>query len=103
MKADYLIIVVLLATIFILENVGFTAIPDANHVKAVYKEATVSCTVCHREGNFKALNSYGQAYNDAGRNLGAVQQIDEIDSDGDGISNADEINNGSNPGEAEVE
>lgn len=77
----------------------YAAMSDANNVKEVYEEAAVGCTVCHTEGNFKALNTYGQVYKDAGRNIDAVKAIDLGDSDGDGISNADEIKAGTNPGD----
>jgi len=79
---------------------SFAAMPDANNVKEVHEGATVGCTVCHPAGNFKELNSYGSAYNDAGRNLDAVKAIDQADSDGDGVANSDEIKAGTNPGDA---
>jgi hypothetical protein len=39
----------------------------------------------------ETLNPYGAAYNDAGRDAGAVTDIALLDSDGDGYDNADEI------------
>ncbi|MBU1045365.1 MAG: thrombospondin type 3 repeat-containing protein [Candidatus Omnitrophica bacterium] len=82
-------------------STSFAAMPDANNVKQVHEGATVGCTVCHPEGNFKELNSYGNAYNDAGRSVDAVKAIDGADSDEDGVSNYDEIKAGTNPGDAE--
>jgi len=81
-------------------STSFAAMPDANNVKEFHEGATVGCTVCHTEGNFKELNSYGNAYNDAGRNVDAVKAIDDEDSDEDGVSNYDEIKAGTNPGDA---
>ena len=74
--------------------------PDAANVKQVHEGATVGCTVCHPEGDFKNLNSYGKAYKDAGRDVDAVKAIDNADSDSDTITNADEIKAGTNPGDA---
>ncbi|MBU4304935.1 MAG: thrombospondin type 3 repeat-containing protein [Candidatus Omnitrophica bacterium] len=81
----------------------YAAMPDAQNVKAVYENATVGCTVCHAEGNFKELNAYGKAYNEAGRSVDAVRAIEGADSDGDGSSNGDELNAGTNPGVAATE
>ena len=58
------------------------------------------CTVCHPEGDFNSLNNYGKAYNEAGRDTAAVKAIDNADSDGDGISNAEELKAATNPGNA---
>lgn len=92
--------VVALAMVAICVSTSFAAMPDGNNVKEVHEGATVGCTVCHPVGNFKELNSYGKAYNDAGRSVDAVKAIDAADSDGDGVSNADEIKAGTNPGDA---
>ncbi len=54
------------------------------------------CKICHRDGNEK-LNSFGSAYKQAGRNLSAIEQLD---SDGDGFSNLDEIKRLTFPGDA---
>jgi hypothetical protein len=77
----------------------FATMQDANNVKEVHEGSAVGCTVCHPEGNFKELNSYGQAYNDAGRSVDAIKAIDAADSDGDGVANSDEIKAGTNPGD----
>lgn len=81
-------------------SVVFAAMSDGNNVKEVHEGVTVGCTACHPEGNFKEVNSYGKAYNDAGRNVDAVKAIDALDSDEDGVVNADEIKAGTNPGDA---
>jgi len=81
----------------------YAAMPDAQNVKAVYENTTVGCTVCHAEGNFKELNAYGKAYKEAGRSVAAVKAIADANSDGDGLSNGDELNAGTNPGVAATE
>jgi len=60
-----------------------------------------SCQWCHYVTNYgadlseatllKTLNSYGLAYKNNGRNAGALQAINGIDSDGDGFPNQIEI------------
>ena len=77
----------------------YAAMQDMNHVKEVHDGADVNCATCHPGGDMKSLNAYGQAYLDAGRSVEAVTAIDAEDSDGDGVSNAEEIAGGSNPGE----
>ena len=79
---------------------SFAAMSDGKNVQKVHDDATVGCTVCHPQGNFKGLNEYGKAYLDAGRSVEAVKAIDALDSDGDAVSNADEIKAGTNPGDA---
>ncbi|MFH1093473.1 MAG: hypothetical protein V1739_04865 [Candidatus Omnitrophota bacterium] len=79
---------------------SFANMTDAKNVQKVHADATVGCTVCHPQGNFKDLNAYGKAYRNAGRSVEAVKAIDEKDSDADTVTNADEINAGTNPGDA---
>ncbi|MCK4994513.1 MAG: hypothetical protein KAS13_05650 [Candidatus Omnitrophica bacterium] len=78
----------------------FAAMADGKNVQNVHSDATVGCTVCHPQGDFKGLNEYGKAYKDAGRSVEAVKAIDDADSDADGVTNAVEINAGTNPGDA---
>ncbi|MBC2709441.1 MAG: hypothetical protein HGJ94_00030 [Desulfosarcina sp.] len=76
-----------------------------------YKGRTVelgSCQWCHQAygydgaGNIEeTINTYGAAYNSGGRNAQAVAQIDGLDSDSDGYSNADEIAANTFPGNAD--
>ncbi|MBI5963836.1 MAG: S-layer homology domain-containing protein [Chloroflexi bacterium] len=49
-----------------------------------------SCDLCH-DGDPPALNPYGQAYLDNGRNTAAFGIIENTDSDGDGYTNIQEI------------
>ncbi len=57
-----------------------------------------SCQWCHQTYGYDGagdiedtINTYGAAYKNAGRNAQAVAQIDGLDSDGDGYSNAEEM------------
>ena len=57
-----------------------------------------SCQWCHYEFGYGAagdidatLNDYGRDYRDNGRDAAALTAIENVDSDGDGYSNADEI------------
>jgi len=97
---EALILAVVIFCIALCYSNSFAMITDGSNVKEIYEGATVACTACHIAGNFKELNSYGKAYNDAGRSVEAVQMISENDSDSDGVNNADEIKSGTNPGDA---
>ena len=99
-KSNLMSLVVIMAIVLSFSAYSFAAMPDGKNVQEVHSGATVGCTVCHPQGNFKELNSYGKAYNEAGRSVEAVKAIDAQDSDADGVSNADEINAGTNPGDA---
>ena len=50
-------------------------------------------------GFSETLNPYGAAYDGAGRNAGAVGEIDGVDSDGDGFGNGEEIGDVRYPGD----
>jgi len=54
-----------------------------------------SCTTCHMPVKADCLNSYGIALRDAKMNF---TEIEKLDSDGDKVSNIDEIENESFPG-----
>ncbi len=64
-----------------------------------YPNATVSCSTCHTS-SIPALNVYGAAYKSNGRSAAALATIEPTDSDGDGYTNLQEINAGTNPGDA---
>ena len=78
-------------------------------LKKVYPEAkAVSCKTCHRNavGRRDDLNTYGAALQklklpEASKNLavGDYRAVETEDSDADGLSNAEEIKAGTNPGE----
>jgi hypothetical protein len=54
-----------------------------------------SCTTCHMPVKADFLNAYGLALRDAEVKF---EELDNLDSDGDGLSNLDEIKNGTSPG-----
>ena len=56
-----------------------------------------SCDICHSGPNGGSLDSYGRAYSGNGRNL---VSIEDIDSDGDGFSNIEEIDALTFPGDS---
>ena len=49
-----------------------------------------TCTLCHTS-NIPALNPFGTAYNNNGRTIAALILIENLDSDGDGFSNLQEL------------
>ena len=57
-----------------------------------------NCTLCHT-ANIPTLNPYGAAYKNNGRNTAAFGAIENIDSDGDGFTNIQEINALTFPGD----
>lgn len=66
-----------------------------------------SCLWCHTvygydgSGNIlETLNGYGKDFHDHGRNVKAIRDIDKLDSDGDGFTNAAEIAAVRYPGDA---
>ena len=58
-----------------------------------------SCNACHKDGGGSPLNSYGEQFKKAGESLAAFDKIAKLDADGDGVSNADEAQAKSNPGD----
>ena len=77
---------------FLSPFVNFYSIPNSSKLN--------SCTTCHTGGS--KLNSYGDclAGNGAASNLtNALQACEDVDSDGDGISNLQEIQAGTWPGD----
>ena len=56
-----------------------------------------TCDLCHT-ASVPNLNPYGTAYKNAGRNTAAFATIENLDSDGDGFTNLQEINAGFFPG-----
>lgn len=58
-----------------------------------------SCNACHTEGGGTALNAYGKAFKEAGKNEAAFARIATADSDGDGGANAAESQAKANPGD----
>ena len=58
------------------------------------------CAVCHSGDSETLRNKYGTSWEESGADAAAFKAIEKKDSDGDGISNLDEIKGGSNPGSA---
>ncbi|MDQ5986561.1 MAG: hypothetical protein CSYNP_02291 [Syntrophus sp. SKADARSKE-3] len=56
-----------------------------------------TCNLCHVGGNTAVLNSYASAFAAAGHNFAAIENLD---SDGDGFTNIQEINARTFPGDA---
>ncbi len=66
--------------------------------KANYGQA-IRCDLCHSGGGGTERNPYGKAWQAAGERRVSFNKIEAFDSDGDGITNAEELKNGSNPGD----
>lgn len=85
--------------------VAANATPDLlKEFKAVYPSATATCKTCHIEPPKR--NAFGKAIGDALDESGEqtltkklLETIEKKDSDGDGVSNIDEINAGTLPGD----
>lgn len=58
-----------------------------------------ACNACHSDGGGSALNAYGKAFKEAGKNDAAFGKIAGADSDGDGGVNAAEAKLKANPGD----
>ncbi|MEW5803242.1 MAG: GEGP motif-containing diheme protein [bacterium] len=66
-----------------------------------------SCQWCHYSYGYNGsgnilhtMNAYGKAYHDNGRNSNAIKAIENLDSDGDGFTNKEEIAADRFPGDA---
>ncbi len=58
-----------------------------------------SCNACHTEGGGTALNGFGKAFKDGGKNMATFAKLASLDSDGDGAPNAAEAGAKANPGD----
>jgi hypothetical protein len=76
-------------------QVGSAAPADLGSAVAKYPSLSgtslQSCDLCHT-ASLPSLNPYGAAYKSKGRNTAAFGSIENLDSDGDGFSNIQEIN-----------
>lgn len=87
-------IAALVALAFLAPAVSFAEADDLDKFSATYPNSSLSgCKVCHTKR--PALNAFGEDYKLAGRDFAAIEGLD---SDKDGVSNLDEINNGTAPG-----
>lgn len=93
---------------FIFSPTSFAKPPYLNELAVAYPDSransTTKCQTCHNNG--KALNAYGKDYSEIIRrgNLErdeAYAKLGEIDSDGDGASNLEELMVGTNPGKVD--
>ncbi|MDX8390047.1 MAG: thrombospondin type 3 repeat-containing protein, partial [Mariprofundaceae bacterium] len=67
-----------------------------NSFNATYPSTTLGgdCLVCHMNNSGGGFTAYGSAYKNNGKSFTAIEALD---SDGDGITNLDEINANTNP------
>ncbi len=66
----------------------------------IVKTKLDNCTLCHTEVGSYLFNPYGQKYNDTpGTPAEAFQTIENLDSDGDGYTNIQELRAGTEPGD----
>lgn len=75
------------------------ALPSSRRLFDAKYGYKTTCSLCHEKGGGSASNDYGKAFLRAGANFPAFLKIEKKDSDGDGISNIDEIQAKSNPGD----
>jgi len=75
---------------------------DLGSIKTKYPKIAGSrldtCNLCHT-ASIPSLNPYGAAYKSKGRNAAAFGLIEALDSDGDGLTNIQEINGLTFPGD----
>lgn len=84
-------------TVIIFPIVASAKMPYLQGFKGTYpssKTASFSCKICHE--SVPKLNYYGIDLQKANHDFRAIEQLD---SDGDGVKNIDEINKGTNPGD----
>ncbi|HEX3776606.1 MAG TPA: thrombospondin type 3 repeat-containing protein [Polyangiaceae bacterium] len=75
------------------------AFPEYRRYFQVSYGKLVPCELCHTSGGGTERNGYGRDWQRHKEDLAAFKSIESLDSDGDGISNGDEIRQGSNPGD----
>jgi hypothetical protein len=71
----------------------------ARLVKQTYGYS-VSCVMCHTKEGGSAVTSYGKDFQRNGTSLLALRRIESKDSDRDGVSNLEELQAKSNPGDS---
>ncbi|HLG21623.1 MAG TPA: hypothetical protein VI382_02320 [Candidatus Manganitrophaceae bacterium] len=75
------------------------ALPSSRRLFEAKYGYKTTCSLCHEKGGGSASNDYGKTFLRAGANFQAFPKIEKKDSDGDGVSNLDEIQARSNPGD----
>lgn len=75
------------------------ALPSSRRLYEAKYGYKTTCDLCHEKGGGSSSNDYGKAFLRSGANFQAFAKIEGRDSDEDGISNLDEIQARSNPGD----
>lgn len=75
------------------------ALPSSRRLFEAKYGYKVTCALCHEKGGGSSSNDYGKAFLRAGANGPAFAKIEARDSDDDGVSNGQEIQSRSNPGD----
>ena len=90
------VIGILFLTAFMYSGLALAKSAYLKAFKEAYPNATAlhKCNVCHEKA--PKLNPYGLDYGNHGHDF---KEIEPFDSDGDTVSNLDEINQGTWPGE----
>ncbi len=76
---------------------------DVSLARAAYPHLAgtdFECTLCHTRYGSRTLNAYGSAYRSNGRNAAALAALENVDTDGDGYLNIDEITALTSPADA---
>ncbi|MCP4746116.1 MAG: hypothetical protein GY874_08235, partial [Desulfobacteraceae bacterium] len=94
------LLVPLFIVIFFSTAMAYTDDQDAFDGQYPDSPLKLNCRVCHPGNNYSALNEYNNDWESYGGNLTAFIDIEDLDSDGDGVKNIDEINAGTLPGDS---
>jgi Bacterial TSP3 repeat len=104
MKRISLAVFALVAAITLVAGAAFATMDLQKEFLAKYPDSKMKCGSCHT----KAMPKKGDAeVNKFGADMNKVKKdgkydfasLDKMDSDGDGVSNADELKKGTNPGD----
>ena len=75
------------------------ALPSSRRLFEAKYGYKATCDLCHEKGGGSSSSDYGKAFLRAGANFPAFAKLEKKDSDGDGVSNLEEITAKSNPGD----
>ena len=105
MRKTALAVLVLVAAVSLVAGTAFATMDLQKAFLAKYPDSKMKCATCHTKPMPKkddaALNKFGT---DMGKVKGKDGKYDfaaleKMDSDGDGVSNGDELKKGTNPGD----